>query len=249
RSVLGEEVAIPSESDKSSHFVKPPKPLVQKSKLVLVDLAGSELVQKSGSEGHMLEEAKSINLSLSALGKCINALAENSAHVPIRDSKLTRLLRDSFGGTAKTSLIVTIGPSPRHRGETASTILFGQRVENMLRIKDEFDYKSLAKRLEIQLDKLIAENERQQKAFDDEVERINLEAQNRVSEVERNFTDALEKERLKCQMEYMESVKKLEEKMIENQRKHQHDGFMKDKCNGEVLCIKNHILFHVKFIR
>lgn len=46
----------------------------------------------------MLEEAKSINLSLSALGKCINALAENSAHVPVRDSKLTRLLRDSFGG-------------------------------------------------------------------------------------------------------------------------------------------------------
>lgn len=52
----------------------------------------------AGSEGHMLEEAKSINLSLSALGKCINALAENSAHVPLRDSKLTRLLRDSFGG-------------------------------------------------------------------------------------------------------------------------------------------------------
>jgi hypothetical protein len=51
-----------------------------------------------GSEGHMLEEAKSINLSLSALGKCINSLAENSAHVPFRDSKLTRLLRDSFGG-------------------------------------------------------------------------------------------------------------------------------------------------------
>lgn len=52
----------------------------------------------AGSEGHTLEEAKSINLSLSALGKCINALAENSAHVPVRDSKLTRLLRDSFGG-------------------------------------------------------------------------------------------------------------------------------------------------------
>ncbi|KAA8521651.1 hypothetical protein F0562_012359 [Nyssa sinensis] len=75
----------------------------------------------------MLEEAKSINLSLSALGKCINALAENSAHVPVRDSKLTRLLKDSFGGTARTSLVVTIGPSPRHRAETASTILFGQR--------------------------------------------------------------------------------------------------------------------------
>ncbi|KAK7824317.1 kinesin-like protein kin-ua [Quercus suber] len=56
------------------------------------------MVHVRRSEGHMLEEAKSINLSLSALGKCINALAENSAHVPIRDSKLTRLLRDSFGG-------------------------------------------------------------------------------------------------------------------------------------------------------
>lgn len=31
-------------------------------------------------------------------------------------------------GTARTSLVVTIGPSPRHRGETSSTIMFGQRV-------------------------------------------------------------------------------------------------------------------------
>lgn len=70
--------------------------------------------------------------------------------------------------------------------------LQAMKVENMLRIKEEFDYKSLSRKLEIQLDKLIAENERQQKTFDDEVERINLEALNRVSEVERNFADALE---------------------------------------------------------
>ena len=31
-------------------------------------------------------------------------------------------------GTAKTSLVITIGPSPLHRGETTSTIMFGQRV-------------------------------------------------------------------------------------------------------------------------
>lgn len=236
RSVMGREDTISSENDEPSHLAKPFKPLVRKSKLVVVDLAGSERIHKSGSEGHMLEEAKSINLSLSALGKCINALAENSAHVPVRDSKLTRLLRDSFGGTARTSLIVTIGPSPRHRGETASTILFGQRamkVENMLKIKEEFDYKSLSRRLEVQLDKLIAENERQQKAFEDEVERINIEAQNRVSEVERNFADALEKERLKCQMDYMESVKKLEEKLVSNQQKHNCDSFPDGKCNGQ----------------
>uniref|UniRef100_A0A2P2KCP7 Kinesin-like protein n=1 Tax=Rhizophora mucronata TaxID=61149 RepID=A0A2P2KCP7_RHIMU len=233
RSVVGHEDTPLSGIDVSSHLVKPSKPLVRQSKLVLVDLAGSERLHKSGSEGHMLEEAKSINLSLSALGKCINALAENSAHVPVRDSKLTRLLRDSFGGTARTSLIVAIGPSPRHRGETTSTILFGQRamkVENMLKIKEEFDYKSLSRKLEIQVDKLIAENERQQKAFDDEVERINQEAQHHISEVETNFAEALEKERIKCQIEYMESVKKLEEKIVMNQR----DGFTSNKCNGEV---------------
>lgn len=238
RSFTGREDALSSEIDNSSHLVKPSKPIVRKSKLVLVDLAGSERVHKSGSEGHMLEEAKSINLSLSALGKCINALAENSSHVPIRDSKLTRLLKDSFGGTARTSLIVTIGPSPRHRGETSSTILFGQRamkVENMLKIKEEFDYKSLSRKLEIQVDKLIAENERQQKAFDNEVERINQEAQNRIAEVERNFAEALEKERLKCQMEYMESVKELEEKLLANQQRHGRDDFINDNCNGKEL--------------
>lgn len=227
RSVVGREADNSSESDRPSHLVKPFKPsIVRKSKLVVVDLAGSERIHKSGSEGHTLEEAKSINLSLSALGKCINALAENSAHVPVRDSKLTRLLRDSFGGTARTSLVVTIGPSPRHRGETASTILFGQRamkVENMMRIKEEFDYKSLSRKLEIQVDKLLMENERQQKAFDDEVERITLEAQSRIREAERNYMDLLEKERSRYQMDYMDSIKKLEERWISNQKKH-NDG-------------------------
>ncbi|KAJ6344311.1 hypothetical protein OIU76_005934 [Salix suchowensis] len=249
KSFSGREDALSSETDNASPLVKPSKLIVRKSKLVLVDLAGSERVHKSGSEGHMLEEAKSINLSLSALGKCINALAENSPHVPIRDSKLTRLLKDSFGGTARTSLIVTIGPSPRHRGETSSTILFGQRamkVENMLKIKEEFDYKSLSRKLEIQVDKLIAENERQQKAFDSEVERLNQEAQNRIAEVERNFAEALEKERLKCQMEYMESVKELEEKLVGNQLGHDRDGFINGNCNGEVLCPWNLLLLRME---
>lgn len=35
---------------------------------------------------------------------------------------------ENLTGTARTSLVITIGPSPRHRGETASTIMFGQRV-------------------------------------------------------------------------------------------------------------------------
>ncbi|XP_056173727.1 kinesin-like protein KIN-UA isoform X2 [Syzygium oleosum] len=216
------------ENGSNSHSAKTFKaPIIRKGKLVVVDLAGSERIDKSGSEGHTLEEAKSINLSLSALGKCINALAENSAHVPVRDSKLTRLLRDSFGGTARTSLVITIGPSPRHRGETMSTIMFGQRamkVENMLKLKEEFDYKSLSRRLELQLDKLIAEHERQQKASDDEIERIQAESEMRIAETERKYADALEKERMKYQKEYMESIKKIEEQLVGDQRKHDSDS-------------------------
>lgn len=71
-------------------------------------------------------------------------------------------------------------------------ILQAMKVENMMRIKEEFDYKSLSRKLEIQVDKLLMENERQQKAFDDEVERITLEAQSRIREAERNYMDLLE---------------------------------------------------------
>ncbi|CAJ2650552.1 kinesin-like protein KIN-UA isoform X1 [Trifolium pratense] len=236
RSVKGRDASHSSENGNHPHMVKSLKPLiVRKAKLVIVDLAGSERIDKSGSEGHMLEEAKSINLSLSALGKCINSLAENSAHVPIRDSKLTRLLRDSFGGTARTSLVITIGPSPRHRAETASTIMFGQRamkVENMIKLKEEFDYKSLSRRLDIELDKLIMEHERQQKAFEDEIERLATEAHHRISEAERNYADSLEKERSKYQKDYMESIKKLEEKFVMNQRKNEDSRI---KSSSEVV--------------
>lgn len=62
----------------------------------------------------------------------------------------------------------------------------------MVKLKEEFDYKSLCRRLDIELDKLIAENERQQKEFEDEVARIRIEAQNHVAEAERKYIKALE---------------------------------------------------------
>jgi len=66
------------------------------------------------------------------------------------------------------------------------------KVENMVKLKEEFDYKSLSRRLDIELDKLIVEHERQQKAFEDEVERLATEAQQRISDAERNYVDSLE---------------------------------------------------------
>lgn len=99
-----------------------------RSKLLLVDLAGSERVRKTVSKGTRLEEAKSINTSLSALGNVIAALAEaNVTHIPYRDSKLTKILHDSLGGTASTALIATIGPAPNNYAETLSTLIFASR--------------------------------------------------------------------------------------------------------------------------
>jgi kinesin family member 5 len=75
--------------------------------LTIVDLAGSERLSRTKSEGHRLEEAKTINKSISALGNCISALASGKPKqfIPFRDSKLTRLLTDSLQGNSKTTLI------------------------------------------------------------------------------------------------------------------------------------------------
>jgi len=88
---------------------------IWRSKLNLCDLAGSEKLDTDDwlNEQHM-EEHKFINLSLTSLGLVIHALAKNNPHqfIPYRDSKLTRLLKDSLGGWGKancqTILVATI---------------------------------------------------------------------------------------------------------------------------------------------
>ncbi|XP_070583651.1 kinesin-1 heavy chain [Erythrolamprus reginae] len=100
-------------------------------KLYLVDLAGSEKVSKTGAEGAVLDEAKNINKSLSALGNVISALAENTTYVPYRDSKMTRILQDSLGGNCRTTIVICCSPSSYNESETKSTLLFGQRAKTI----------------------------------------------------------------------------------------------------------------------
>ncbi|WCJ32564.1 Kinesin-like protein KIN-14F [Euphorbia peplus] len=99
--------------------------------LHLVDLAGSERVDKSEAAGERLREAQHINRSLSALGDVISALAQKSAHVPYRNSKLTQVLQDSLGGHAKTLMFVHISPEVNAIGETISTLKFAERVASI----------------------------------------------------------------------------------------------------------------------
>ncbi|CAD8069185.1 unnamed protein product [Paramecium primaurelia] len=115
-------------------------------KLFLVDLAGSEKVSKTGAEGKILDEAKGINKSLSALGQVINALTDGSQHVPYRDSKLTRILQCSFGGNSRTTLIITCSPAQFNLQETLSTLRFGVRakaIKNKPKINKEHTVEEL----------------------------------------------------------------------------------------------------------
>ncbi|CAN4108699.1 unnamed protein product [Withania somnifera] len=104
-------------------------------KLILVDLAGSEKVEKTGAEGKILEEAKTINQSLTALGKVINAMTSSTpgkpTHIPYRDSKLTRILQDALGGCSQTALLCCCSPSPFNSSESLSTLRFGARAKHI----------------------------------------------------------------------------------------------------------------------
>jgi len=102
---------------------------IRVGKLNLVDLAGSERQSKTGATGDRLKEATKINLSLSALGNVISALVDGkSAHIPYRDSKLTRLLQDSLGGNTKTVMCANIGPADYNFEETIRCERGGRRA-------------------------------------------------------------------------------------------------------------------------
>ncbi|GMP50696.1 hypothetical protein CsSME_00017210 [Camellia sinensis var. sinensis] len=105
--------------------------LIKCGKLNLVDLAGSENISRSGAREGRAREAGEINKSLLTLGRVINALVEHSAHIPYRDSKLTRLLRDSLGGKTKTCIIATISPTAQCLEETLSTLDYACRAKNI----------------------------------------------------------------------------------------------------------------------
>ncbi|RLN96471.1 hypothetical protein BBJ28_00000621 [Nothophytophthora sp. Chile5] len=105
--------------------------LLRVGQLNLVDLAGSECVGRSGARNARAREAGTINQSLLTLGRVITALVDNLPHVPYRDSKLTRLLQESLGGRAKTTIIATLAPCADSVDETLSTLEYAFRAKNI----------------------------------------------------------------------------------------------------------------------
>lgn len=136
------------------------------AKFFLVDLAGSERALISENKGGLrMTEGANINRSLLALGNCINILSDSNkkgAFVPYRDSKLTRLLKESLGGNTKTIMIACLSPAGLNYEETLNTIKYANRAKNIKRkinknmreIDDIQDYKEIIEGLKGEIDLL-----------------------------------------------------------------------------------------------
>ncbi|KAL3278714.1 hypothetical protein HHI36_016246 [Cryptolaemus montrouzieri] len=190
---------------------------VKVGKLNLVDLAGSERQSKTGATGDRLKEATKINKALSSLGNVIYALAENSAHIPYRDSKLTRLLQDSLGGNSKTIMIANIGPASMNYDETIITLRYAYRAKSIKNqpIKNE-DIKN-TKLLELQ-----QEIERLKKLIEEKNRGIELTGQIEYEVSSEDEDDSEKEEKVKKlelgKVEVSELAKQL--KTLENQMVH-----------------------------
>ncbi|GAA5869727.1 hypothetical protein JCM1840_000572 [Sporobolomyces johnsonii] len=155
--------------------------------LSVIDLAGSERASVTKNRGERLNEGANINRSLLALGNCINALCDprKRGHVPYRDSKLTRLLKQSLGGNCKTVMIVCVSPSSAHYDETHNTLQYANRAKEI---------KTKAIRNVISVDRHVAQYCQQIMQQSQEIER--LKAQLATQQASSALQDRAEDERV-----------------------------------------------------
>ena len=134
--------------------------VIRCGKLNLVDLAGSENISRSGAVDKRAREAGEINKSLLTLGRVIAALVAGGGHVPYRDSKLTRLLRDALGGKSKTCIIATVSPAAHSAEETLQTLEYAHRaksIKNKPEINQRVTKNALLKDLQKEIERLTAD--------------------------------------------------------------------------------------------
>lgn len=104
---------------------------VGEGSLTLVDLAGLERVKRSGAEGSVLKQAQSINRSLHSLGDVVDALRRKDPHVPVRNSRLARLLSGALTGGAESTFVVCVDPGAAQRDEAVAALCFADRLRRV----------------------------------------------------------------------------------------------------------------------
>lgn len=108
-------------------------PFRRHGKITFVDLAGSERLKESCAEGNARKETQAINKSLFTLGQVISQLAhgKSASHVPYRNSKLTQLLQESFGGEALCLMVTNISPASTFAEESLNSLNYAQKAMNI----------------------------------------------------------------------------------------------------------------------
>jgi len=102
-----------------------------RGKILMCDLAGSERLKKSQVTDEMQQEAIEINRSLTVLGDVIEALTKKQKSIPYRNHKLTQLMQDSLGGTAKTLMFVNCSPASSNLDETLMSLKYATRAKKI----------------------------------------------------------------------------------------------------------------------
>ena len=219
--------------------------IIKKGILNLVDLAGSEKVSKTGVVGETLEEAKKINLSLATLGNVIHAITQGLGHVPFRDSKLTRLLKESLGGNYKTYLIVTCSPHSYNLDEIISSLLFAKRVKcikNKYKINIKYSYEELQNLVDKLNEKLLLANKKITKLINGEKINTEEEEENKMNDNQKksknnsficNNCDLISKEKKILENKIQELMDTIQEKETEiSKLKEEIDSLKNNKNNN-----------------
>lgn len=177
----------------------------------LVDLAGSERQSKAETTGLQFEEAKRINQSLLMLGRALNSFSDGkSDFISLRESKLTRLLSESFGGNSKTWMLATVSPAAFNLQESISTLDY---ATNAKKIENRAEINKMARQLELKdLRELTATL---QKSLETERSR-SLDVSRRLKDLEDENT------RLREQLEQRSDQSRLEVYVAEAIAEHDH---------------------------
>lgn len=161
-------IVQPAFEDKENSFSESTANVTVKtvSTLSLCDLAGSESVRHTGASGLQKKEGGMINMSLLTLSKVLTSLGQKqSGHVGYRDSKLTRILKNSLSGNSRMAVICCISPSSRYVDETRSTLQFASRaklVKTHASTNEVLEDAGLIAKLRLESAKVKAENQQLQ---------------------------------------------------------------------------------------
>lgn len=155
----------------------------------LVDLAGSENNKKTGNTGERMKESQNINTSLFVLNKVVNSIIKKEIRIPYRDSKLTRLLKESLSGEDKCFIIATVIDELDEAGLTTNTLSFASKSRQILTIEKpvtEIDFVRPFSKIQ-KKDLSIQNKEAKELNADPLIKKCNLEHSNEQQTSNSNF--------------------------------------------------------------